>query len=171
MEHLYVFVERLYGPEVREVLRTLYESKQELTEDQLGEKLGVRPNDVRRALNRLLEAGLVVYRRQRDPDTGKPVYYWRLNFENIRNLLVARKKLVIERLRTRLEYEQENVFFICPNDGLRFTLDEAMEYDMIRPRCGTPLEPDELRDAIIEVLEEVISALEKEVAREEARRK
>ena len=170
MEHLYTFVERLYGPDVREVLRLLYESRQELTEDQLSEKMGARPNDVRRALNRLLESGLVVYRRQRDPDTGKTIYYWRVNYENLRNLLVARKKLVIEKLRERLEYERENVFFICPNDGLRFTLDEAMEYDMICPRCGTPLEPDEARDAIIEVLEEVIARLEEEVRREARRR-
>ncbi len=169
MEQLYLFVERLYGPDVREVLRLLYESRQELTEDQLSEKTGLRQNDVRRALNKLMESGLVVYRKQRDPDTGRMIYYWRVNYENIRAALLSRKKAIIEKLRERLEYERENVFFICPNDGLRFTLDEAMEYDMICPRCGTPLVPDETRDRVIEILEDVIRRLEEELRREEKR--
>ncbi len=166
MEALYTFVERLYGPDVREVLRVLYESKQEFTEDQLSEKTGLKHNNVRRALNKLMEAGLVVYRKQRDPDTGRLVFYWRVNYENLKPLLVSRKKAVIERLRARLEYEKENTFFVCPNDGLRFTFDEAMEYDMTCPRCGSPLVPDESQEEIIRVLEEVIRKLEEEVARE-----
>jgi len=166
VEALYTFVERLYGPDVREVLRVLYESKQEFTEDQLSEKTGLKHNNVRRALNKLMEAGLVVYRKQRDPDTGRLVFYWRVNYENLKPLLVSRKKAVIERLRARLEYEKENTFFVCPNDGLRFTFDEAMEYDMTCPRCGSPLVPDESQEEIIRVLEEVIRKLEEEVARE-----
>ncbi len=170
MEALYTFVERLYGPDVREVLRVLYESRQEFTEDQLSEKTGLKHNAVRRALNKLMEAGLVVYRKQRDPESGRLIFYWRVNYENLRPLLISRKKAVIEKLRQRLEYERENMFYVCPRDGLRFTFDEAMEYDMICPRCGTPLVPDESQEGMIRILEETIRKLEEEVAREERRR-
>ncbi|AEM38887.1 Transcription factor TFIIE, alpha subunit [Pyrolobus fumarii 1A] len=169
MEQLYTFIERLYGPETREVLRILYESGQELTEEQMAEKTGLKFNVIRRALNKLMESGFVIYRKQRDPDTGRLIFYWRVNFENLRPALVARKKAVIEKLRLRLEYERDNIFYTCPTDGLRFTFDEAMEYGMICPRCGSPLEPDERQEQIVSILEEVIQKLEEEIAKEERR--
>ncbi len=169
MDQLYVFVERLYDPETREVFRTLAENGRELTEDEIAEKTGLKINVVRRALNKLMELGLVTYKRQRDAETGRVVFQWLVHYENLRSLLLLRKKAVIERLRARLEYEKENIFYVCPNDGLRLTFDEAMEYEMVCPRCGTPLVPDENQERIIEFLEDLIRRLEEEVRREEKR--
>ncbi len=169
MEHLYIFVERLYDPETREVFRILVENGKELTEEEIAEKTGLKINAVRRALNKLMELGLVTYKRQRDVEAGKLIFQWLAHYENIRSLLISRKKAVIERLKARLEYEKENIFYVCPNDGLRLTFDEALEYDMVCPRCGTPLVPDEQQEERIELLEKLIKRLEEEIRREEKR--
>lgn len=56
---------------------------------------------------------------------------------------MEKKKLLQRKLRERLEYEEQNYFFVCkdceePKDT--FTFDEAFELNFRCPECGGKLE-------------------------------
>ena len=156
-------VERMYGPEVKKVLEYMANNGSEVTDEEIAKALGYRVNIVRKALYLLLEQNMVVYRRTRSRDTGWYVYYWKINDEQLESVLQQRKKEVLKKLRERLAYEEENTFFICPNDKTRYTFDEALENDFICPRCGTPLiEYD--NSSIVMFLKKKIQEIEKDVS-------
>ncbi len=167
LSQLKVFIERLLDPEARDVFVYMFEAGKEVTENEIAEATGLKINSVRRALNMLAEKGLITYRRVRVVDKNgrsNVVFYWKVNPENLKSIVESRKRAVIEKLRSLLEYEESTYYYVCPLDGTRYTLDEAMEYNFTCPRCGSMLVPDEERDLRIEVLKRVIRRLEDEYA-------
>ena len=52
---------------------------EEVTDEQLAEKSGMRLNVVRKILYKLYDNRLASYRRVRDKNTGWFVYFWKLN--------------------------------------------------------------------------------------------
>lgn len=170
-ERLYEFIERLFDQDCRSVFQVLYEEGKELSDEELAEKTGLRLNVVRRALNMLLEKSLVTYRRVKEPGRFRSEFYWRVNLDGLQQLLLQRKKMALEKLKTRLRVEKETYYYVCPLDGARYSLDEAAEYDYICPRCGTPLMPDENQDKIVAVLERIVEKLGEEIKREEVQRR
>ncbi len=66
----------------------------------------------------------------------------------------------------RLEYEKSNTFYRCPNDGTRYTLEEAFENEFQCPKCNALLEEED-NSEIIRLLEEEIARLEEEIRRDE----
>ena len=78
--------------------------------------------------------------------------------------------ITLNKLRERLRYEETNTFYICPNCGIRFTFDEALENGFRCPRCGTSLEYFD-NSKIVEFLRRKIAELEKIVYSEEKRGK
>ncbi|MET1101994.1 MAG: helix-turn-helix domain-containing protein [Pyrodictiaceae archaeon] len=159
-EEVFEFIEKLLGEEARRVLEVLLDEPREMTEAEIAEKAGLRISSVRRALNSLAEKNLAIYRRIRLLDKARIVFYWRANPEGLQSIIMSRKKAVIEKLKTVLEHEKSTYYYICPFDRTRYTLDEAMEYNFTCPRCGSPLEPDEEREARIRILEDTIKRLE-----------
>ena len=164
IKKLYILVERLIDADARKVFETLYEEGDELSEYDIIEKTGLRSSVVRRVLNLLAEKGFVVYRKQRHPEKGRLVFYWKINYEGLPAVIESRKKQALERLRALLASEEETQYFVCPLDGTRYTFEEALEYEFTCPRCGTPLQPDEDRDMRIEILRRYISMLEAEIS-------
>lgn len=164
IKKLYMLVERLIDADARKVFETLYEEGDELSEYDIIEKTGLRSSVVRRVLNLLAEKGFVVYRKQRHPEKGRLVFYWKINYEGLPAVIESRKKQALERLRALLASEEETQYFVCPLDGTRYTFDEALEYEFTCPRCGTPLQPDEDRDMRIEILRRYIAMLEAEIS-------
>ncbi len=158
-------IEALAGREAKEVFSYLLEQGKELTDEEISRNTGIRVNAVRKALYSLSELGLISYRRIRDRNTGWYVYYWRINLENIDSILLTRKKEILKKLKERLEYERGNTFFICENEGIRYTFDEAFEYDFRCPRCGGNLVHVD-NNEVIEILEKRIKTLEEELKRE-----
>ena len=158
-------IEALAGREAKEVFNYLLEQGKELTDEEISRSTGIRVNAVRKALYSLSELGLISYRRIRDRNTGWYVYYWRINLENIDSILLTRKKEILKKLRERLEYEKGNTFFICENEGIRYTFDEAFEYDFRCPRCGGNLVHVD-NNEVVEILEKRIKMLEEELKRE-----
>ena len=137
-----------------------------LSDEDLEELAGYKQSDVRRVLRLLYDARIATYKKGKHPQTGATRYYWMIDADNINVSLLKRKKLVLEKLKTRLEYEKNNAFFLCPQDNTRFTFDEAFENEFTCPKCGSMLEENENSD-YIKVLEEMISRLEEEIRRDE----
>ena len=165
LDQLGAFIERLVDPEARDVFLYLFQRGGEATENEIAEATNLKINSVRRALNLLAERGLIAYRRVRAVDSDgrtTTVYYWRVNGENLKAMVEARKRAVIEKLRQLLEHEEQTYYYVCPYDGTRYTMDEAMEYSFTCPRCGSMLVPDERREKLVEVLRRVVRRLEEE---------
>jgi len=163
VQKLYLLVERLIDRDAMKVFKVLYEEGEELSEYDIIEKSELRGSVVRRVLNLLAEKGFVIYRKQRHPEKGRIIFYWRINYEGLPSVIVSRKRATLEKLRTLLASEEETQYFVCPLDGTRYTFDEALEYEFTCPRCGSPLQPDEDRELRIELLRQYISILEADI--------
>ena len=163
VEKLYTFIERLIDRDARLVFQTLYEEGGELSEIDLAEKTGLKLNAIRRSLNLLAEKGLAVYRRQKHPEKNRLVFYWRINHEGLPAIIEARKRATLEKLRTLLEREETISYYVCPNDGTKYTFDEALDNEFACPRCGTMLVPDEDRELRIQIIRQYIALLEAEL--------
>ncbi|MHC1591296.1 MAG: transcription factor E, partial [Candidatus Helarchaeales archaeon] len=149
------------GKEAIAIVKMLNE-KQEATDEELSNKLDVRLNIIRKTLYKLYDNHLAIFRRIRDKNTGWFVYFWKLKPERISDLVLAKKKMVLQKLKERLAYEREHVFYQCENGCPRFIFEEALEISFQCPTCHSPLINISNED-IISVLEAKVKLLEKDV--------
>jgi len=164
IDESFIAVIREIGGEDAVSIAILLAENPEMTDEAIAEKTGIKLNNVRKVLYTLFDNQLVSYRRIRDRSTGWFVYLWRLNRDNIESLVNLKKQLVLEKLRQRLEYERNHMFFHCPNDGVRLTFEEAVEYSFKCPVCGKPLQPYD-NISIIDFLEERVKKLEEDLSK------
>ncbi len=150
------------GEDAFEVVRRLKDDE-ETTDEEIANETGMRLNAVRKILYKLYDLHLASYRRTRDKQTGWFVYYWILEPERIHGLLRDKKNKVLEKLRQRLQFEKENTFYHCNNNGCpRHTFEEAMANAFKCPVCsGQLVHVDNIQ--IITLLKKQVQLLEKEV--------
>ena len=128
---------------------------------------GYKQADVRKVFRIFYDLHIASYRRGKQPETGSTRYYWYLDPKNVDASLLRRKRLVLEKLKKRLQYEKENEFYVCPKDGSRYTFDTAYEYEFTCPKCGSILVPFD-NSEYVKALENRISKLEEEISKDEA---
>ncbi|MHA1729254.1 MAG: hypothetical protein ACTSWY_11045 [Promethearchaeota archaeon] len=87
----------------------------EITDDKLAEKCEIKLNIVRKMLYVLYDHKLAEFRKLRDKKSGWFIYYWHQTFDKVDELILLKMSQVLEKLRWRLKYERENVFYICNN--------------------------------------------------------
>lgn len=161
------FVEAYTGKLGREVFQFLLKRGEEVSDEELKEKLGVeREDELRRVLYELHSLGPVVYRRVHVLEQNRYIFMWKVDVNLVNQALLQRKKEVLERLRARLSYEESTTFYVCPRCGNRLSFEEAMENDFTCPRCGEMLVYEDNSD-IKEVLRKLVNELEKEIEVEE----
>ena len=98
---------------------------------------------MRKTLYKLYSEKLAQFRRIRDKSTGWFIYYWWHEFDLIEEILQEKKKIVETKLRERLNFEENNYFFICKscqNTNVKYNFDEAFELNFRCPDCGNALE-------------------------------
>lgn len=167
VEKVLDFAEFLVGPEAKYILKFFLNNPTiEITDEELAQKLDMNINEIRRALYRLSSYGLVTYRRHRNENTGWYTYYWRISPEQLNQILLQRKKVVLKKLEEKLRFEESNELYFCPFDNLVFTFDEAFENYFKCPKCDSTLERLE-NSEYIERLRKIINKLKEEIAREE----
>jgi transcription initiation factor TFIIE subunit alpha len=141
----------LEDPVIREYLRKLISDEGlkivesvpdagEITDDQIAEKSKISLYSVRRTLFALYEKRMAEYRRERNDENGWLTYFWKLNFDDIGFILENETSKLARNLKQRLEFERENVFYTCKNDGKRFIFDVATKMDFRCPECSSQLE-------------------------------
>ncbi|MHA1115340.1 MAG: transcription factor E [Candidatus Heimdallarchaeum aukensis] len=154
-------VEDICGDEVKQVTLVLLNSDEEITDEEISEKLDMRLNLVRKSLYKLYDLQLASFRRIRDKNTGWFVYFWTLHPERIDIFVQKKQQEVLEKLQSRLEYEESNMFFKCSTaECPRFTFQEAMDANFICPKCGGRLEAFD-NEQIKKVLKNKIDELKK----------
>jgi len=170
VDTIVTMVKAMFDSDVAEIFRYMYELDEEVVDEEIAKVLNMKLNDVRRALYRLSEQGLVSYRRIRDRTTGWYTYYWKVNKAQIPLIVKQRKKVTISKLKERLKFEEENEFYICLNCGSRYLFDEALENEFKCYRCGSSLVYYD-NGAIVEALRKKIKALEEKLKKEEESKK
>ncbi|MEM2742610.1 MAG: transcription factor, partial [Candidatus Methanomethylicaceae archaeon] len=77
-ETLVNIVKSLLGEDAAKVIKVLME-KNELADDELIQKTGMKLNNLRKVLYQLFDNNFISYRRVRDKEIGWYKYYWRIN--------------------------------------------------------------------------------------------
>lgn len=155
-------VSELLGEEVIPVVRAL-SGKQNISELQLASRLKREINAIRSILYKLYEANLVSFTRKKDKKKGWYIYYWTFNPSRLVFLMDALRKRKLERLKERLNREQEGSFFSCTNKCVRLDFDQATNFAYKCPECGELLNQED-NAARIQELARQIAELERESA-------
>ncbi len=116
-------------------------------------------NTVRKTLYKLYSEKLAQFRRIRDKSTGWFIYYWWHAFDLFEEIFIEKKKLIESKLRDRLQFEENNYFFICKTcqkSSIKYNFDEAFERNFRCPDCASPLEAQD-NQAIIGFLKNKIA--------------
>jgi transcription initiation factor TFIIE subunit alpha len=136
----------------------------ESTDEELASKTGMTVNEVRKTLYKLYDSRIATYRTVRDLNTSYFIHYWKLL--PVKSSILAYKKkaqLTIEKLKERLEYERNNVFFHCSTrECPQLTFEEAAESTFKCPVCSNLLQAVD-NEKTIEFLRNKIEELETEV--------
>ncbi len=136
---------------------------EEITDDEIANKTGIRLNFIRKILYKFYDHSLVSLRRTRDPKTGWFIFHWRLQPDKLEGFIVSQKRRVLERLNTRLEFEKNHDFFYCSTAGCkRVPFEEAVELIFRCPTCGKSLMHYE-NGKILEALTGKVETLRKEL--------
>lgn len=113
---------------------------EEITDDEIANKTGIRLNSVRKILYKLYDHSLVSLRRTRDPKTGWFIFHWRLQPDQLEGFILSQKRRVLEKLNVRLGYEKNHDFYYCSTPGCKRTpFEEAVELVFRCPTCGKSL--------------------------------
>jgi len=147
----------LVGEEGLKVVQNMPEG--EVTDEKIAQATGVLLNIVRRTLFILYENRLAGYRRERDTDSGWLTYLWKLDLSNINRQLELEAKKLLKNLKTKLEFEEDKVFYICEKQDGRFLFETAAEMEFKCPLCGGELLYQE-NESIIQGLKQRIVQLE-----------
>ena len=149
--------------------------KDNISEFTLAEKVHKDIKVVRKMLYLRYNHNLVSFTRKKDKEKGWYIYYWTLLPDSIRFSYVKKKKELLERLKHRLEEENRELFFVCPNNCVRLNFDQSMDFEFHCPECGGLISQDDNKEKLASLQKRVVE-LEKELeemtsARKQKRKK
>ncbi len=153
------FLNQLIGEEGIRVVTNLPEG--EVTDEKIAEITGAEIQTVRRTLYILYESHLAIYRRERNKESGWLTYLWKVDLHEIELVLEVEMRKLSGNLQKRLEFERDNVFYIC-DEGHRSLFDLATEENFMCLNCGKVLrhqDNGELIDALEERVGEIQAVL------------
>jgi transcription initiation factor TFIIE subunit alpha len=151
-------VETLAGEGGRRIVEVLLNSQSGKSDEEIAQELNLRINDVRKTLYELSKHGFVAYIRVTKGDSRWHNYYWYTDKNMLKQSIDRRINEVLRILNERLAYEESQTFYICPNDLIRYTFDEAFENNFRCIQCGSELiEADNTKT--VQYLKNLIKAL------------
>ena len=131
------YLTRLVGEDGLVMIERMPEG--EVTDEQIAEATEVLLNVVRRTLFIMSENKLAICRRERDSNSGWLTYLWHLDMTDIEPQLAKEKKKLTKNLAERLDFEEDNVFYVCPDGCVRMFFNDAAESEFLCPMCGEDL--------------------------------
>lgn len=144
------------------VAKTIF--SEELTDDEIAKRTGIRLNLVRRILYDLYDNRVVSYRRVRDESSGWYIYYWKVEPERALAYVNTNRTLLLQKLEEQLEREKNAIYFTCGDGCQKMTLDEAADNDFKCIKCKGKLEPYD-NSAVITSLERKVQALREQITK------
>ncbi|OYT49983.1 transcription factor [Candidatus Bathyarchaeota archaeon ex4484_231] len=157
-------VARILGGEEAVEIAKVLSQVEEITDEEIVAKTDIKLNSVRKILYKLYDHSLVGLRRTRDKNTGWFIFHWRLQPDQIDGFLTNQKRRILEKLETRLKYEQTHEFYFCNTPGCRqIPFEEATEYVFRCPKCDKRLMHFD-NSKIIEFLSKKVKQLRSELS-------
>ena len=152
-----------FGEEDAVKVKNVLKGVDEITDDEIATKTGIRLNSVRKILYKLYDHSLVALRRSRDENTGWFIFHWKLQPDQLEGFIVNQKKRVLEKLQTRLDYERNHEFYFCDTPKCeRVPFEEAVELVFKCPTCGKPMMHFD-NGTLVKALDEKVAQLRKEL--------
>ncbi len=131
---IYQYLLKLVGEEGLDLIRKCPDA--EHSDEEIAEITGINLNSVRHTLYSLYEHRLAEYRRIKNAETGWLTYLWVMRMERIFSVLHGEMQTAVEKLSSRLRYDEGHDFYQCKNCGVMCTFTEAMERNFACPQCG-----------------------------------
>ena len=144
------------------VAKTIF--SEELTDDEIAKRTGIRLNLVRRILYDLYDNRVVSYRRVRDESSGWYIYYWKVEPERALAYVNTNRQLLLQKLEEQLERERNAIYFTCKNECPKMKLDEATDNDFKCLKCKGKLEPYD-NSAVVTSLDRKVQALREQLTK------
>jgi len=162
-------LEIILGEEGLPLVEELIE-KDNISEFDLAAEINKDIKVVRKLLYILYNHNLVSFTRKKDKQKGWYIYYWTLILNNVKFSYYKMKRDLLERLKLRLKEEEEELFFICPNNCVRLNFDQAADFDFHCPECGELIAQDDSKKNIAAIKKRIVET-EKELKRLKEKRK
>jgi len=118
----------------------------------IAEETDIKLTIVRKILYNLYDAGIATYTRTNDPENSGDIYNWKFEQDRLYNIITKKYEKITEELEKSIEYEQENMFFVCQTNLHRYKFEQASEYNFKCPKCGNSLEYQDNSAIISELL-------------------
>ena len=153
------------GENCVKVAEELYNiNKPEITDEELALICDINKNVVRKILYILYANKLSDFRKEKEKKKNWWIYYWRDNFDNLRNFIKLKREQVLDKLSLRMDYEDSNVFHRCENEDCKYLtpFEAAMELDFRCPKCESSLDHFENME-VKEFLKEQIAFLRENI--------
>ena len=106
---------------------------------------------------------LASYKRDKDKETQWYTYDWKFNEAEYKKLEFNLASSELKRLNEELDYEANNMFFVCPFGHYRLDFEDASTVEFLCPDCDVDLEFDDNQEKVdrikaeIRAIEEIIS--------------
>ena len=144
------------------VAKTIF--SEELTDDEIAKRTGIRLNLARRILYDLYDNRVASYRRVRDESSGWYIYYWKVEPERALAYVNTNRQLLLQKLEEQLERERNAIYFTCKNECPKMPLDEATDNDFKCLKCKGKLEPCD-NSAVVMSLERKVQSLREQITK------
>lgn len=120
----------------------------------IAEETDIKLTIVRKVLYNLYDAGIATYKRTKDPESSGDIYSWKFEQEKVYDIITKKYEKITQEIEKSIEYEEENMFFICKTNLHRYKFEKASEYNFKCPKCGNSLEYQDNSAIISELLKE-----------------
>jgi len=107
---------------------------------EISEETEIKLTTVRKILYKLYDAGLATCKKSKDPETKWEIYNWKFEPEKISDIITKKYEKFSEEIQRSIEYEEENMFFVCKDNGHRYKFEKASENNFACPKCGNSME-------------------------------
>ncbi|MBR7050844.1 MAG: transcription factor E [Methanobrevibacter sp.] len=124
------------------------------TDEEIANKTGIKLNIVRKILYKLYDLKIANYKRSKDPETQWFTYSWKFDKEELINQINRESEAELNALNDQLAYEENNMFFICPEGHVRYNFDEASDEEFLC-LCGEELQFQDNSDIIAQLKENI----------------
>ncbi|MBS3165771.1 hypothetical protein J4444_01490 [Candidatus Woesearchaeota archaeon] len=141
------------------------QGKSNISEFDLATKTKKDIKVIRKMLYLLYNSNLVGFTRKKDKQKGWYIYYWTLIPDNVRFSYFKIKREQLVRLKSRLEEEQKEIFFVCESKCVRLNFDQSIGFDFRCPECGKLISQDN-NEAKVKELIQKIAELEQDLTEE-----
>ncbi len=132
------YLHRLIGDEGLDLLKRFPDGG-EYSDEDLAAKTGINLNSVRHSLYTLYEKRLAEYHRIKNNETGWLTYLWQLRMDRIYDAIREDLEVVLDKLKNRAQFEEENDFFICKDCGIIYPFVQALDNEFKCHECENPI--------------------------------